>query len=449
MGIRSLLILCISLLLFGVEIDRKLLSQSKYLDVVTLTGADAYVVYLQKLPLQEHYVATPLDKVLFKPEWKFYPHKASGQIIAVAELAPKDQWFNAAIYNTLSLQGSCKECQVALADKILFSKEDNYIVGDFQQNINLDILRERIDLRHLKYLVLLIKEKQDLKVSGVTFENHFDVKAKTSSMRSVWIWKSQDIDLAVLHKNSIRRIYLQIDDGFEKHAKILYNEGFEVYALDGDPHDIFDAKRLYTDIDRIVQLNVREQVISGFQIDVEPHVLKAFDIHQEEYLHAFATLVNKLTQRAHNHTLAFSIVTPFWYDSLIYKKRPLIYQLIDMVDETVLMSYRSDANSVLRLSADELAYASYHHKKIQIGIELMPIADENHTIYTIEGSTPCIVETALEEACAVLKVQKSYRVKGKALSLYGQPKALKQLLSTPIVYPAFEGFVFHHVKGLQ
>lgn len=449
MGTRSLLILSISLLLSAQQLDMKLLSQSNYLDVVTLKEGTGYISYLKELPRHEHYVATPLDKAVFTPHWNFYPHQASGQVIAVTELAPSQEWFNASLYNTLSLQGSCKGCKVALADKILFSKEDNYIIGDFQQTIDLDPLRKRIDLRHLKYLVLITKERDALDLSSVTFENRFAQTAEHKEKQSVWIWKSQDIDHALLHKNKIGRVYLQIDDGFEQQAKRLFDEGFEVYGLDGDPHDTLDPKRLRKDLGRIARLNAAKRVISGFQIDVEPHVLKDFNIRQERYLHAFVTMVTELTALAHRHTLAFSVVTPFWYDTLYYKGRPLVYHVIDTADETVLMSYRSDPNSVLRISADELAYASAQGKKVQIGVELMPIADERHTLYAIETSRPCIAQKHLQQECHMLKEQEHYIVKGRTLSLYGQPASLETLLATPIEYPAFEGFVLHHAKGLQ
>lgn len=450
MGTKSLLVLLLSSLLSAdVKPDLDLLAQSHFVDVVSVQNAPEYMVYLKALPKQEDYLATPLSHVVFKPQWKYYSYKQSGQLIAVAELAPEHQWFNAAIYNTLTLQGRCDSCQVALADKVLFSKQDNFIIGDFQKEFSLNPLRKRVDLRHLKYLVVLIKEKKDLKLSSITFRSHFSRKNRSQKSYSVWVWKSQDLNYELLHKKKIKRVYLQMDKGFEKSATKLHNEGFEVYGLDGDPHDIFSPLRLQNSLKRIIQLNTSKQVVAGFQIDVEPHVLKDFDIDKTKHIKAFVTLVSLLSKSAHQHKLAFSLVTPFWYDALYFKKRPLIYTLIDLSDETVLMSYRSDPNSVLRISADELSYASYRHKKVQIGVELMPIADERHKLYKITKKLPCITKKRFEEDCVMLIPETQYTIKGSALSFDGQSKRLKTLLESPILYPAFEGFVFHHMRGLH
>jgi len=450
LGIRALLTLLLTALLSADAVpDPELLSQSRYIDVVSVQDAPEYIVYLKDLPKQENYLPTPLERVVFKPRWKFYPHKASGQLVAVAELSADQQWFNAAIYNTLSLEGSCEGCQVALADKILFSKQDNYIIGDFQKEIDLDPLREKIDLRHLKYFVVLLKHKEALQLPAITFKNRFVPKNKAVPMRSVWVWNSQDLDTKLLHKHHIARVYLQLDKGFEQRAKALHEEGFEVYGLDGDPNDIFDAKRLERSLERVIRLNTSEQIVSGFQIDVEPHVLNDFDIDQAHHLDAFVRLVTTLSKQSHHKKLAFSLVTPFWYDTLTYKRRPLIYTLIDLTDETVLMSYRSDPNSVVRISADELAYASFRHKAVQIGVELMPIPDETHKLFALGAHAPCIIDQQLRQECLMLRPKTTYSVKGSTLSFYRQPKQLERLLRTPIVYPAFQGFVFHHMRGLH
>jgi len=449
LGIRTLLTLILTSLLYAdTTLDPTLLSKSNYIDVVSVKGAADYVVYLQKLPVQERYLSTPLKRVTFKPQWKFYPHKASGQIVAVAELAGDDTWFDAAIYNTLSLVGSCHECKIALADKILFTKQDNYVIGDFKGEIDLNTIGDKVDLRHLKYLVLLVKDKDDLQLPSFSFEYQQRSDSKELATRSVWVWSSEDLDYRLLHRTGIQRVYLQLGPEFERDAKALFHEGFEVYGLDGDPHDVFDDQRLKKGLARIAKLNTHEKIVMGFQIDVEPHVLADFNIHKIDYINRLVRLVSTLTEEAHRQQLQFSLVTPFWYDTLIYQQRPLAYTLIDRVDEMVLMSYRSDPKRVLRISADELTYASYRHKTIRIGIELMPIADERHELFALTKSGPCIVKERLEPRCLNLEAQQEYVIKGSTLSFYDQSKALRELLTTPITYPAFQGFVFHHMRGL-
>lgn len=182
---------------------------------------------------------------------------------------------------------------------------------------------------------------------------------------------------------------------------------------------------------------------------MEPHVLKSFDINKTLYINQFVSLVKKLYTFSNDNALQFSVVTPFWYDTLMFHNRALIYTVIDHSDEIVLMSYRSQSQEVLNISSDELSYSSYRHKVVYIGVELMPIADEQHELFSLDRSQSCIVGTHLSDTCITLLPEQKYQVKGSNLSFYDAPKHLDDLLSREVHYPAFGGFVFHHIKGLH
>ncbi len=451
MGIRTVLIfLLCTLALFAQKIDTQLLSKSRYLEHVQVSNGTDYFIYLQH---QEEEVSLPslsFKKIDISPKWHFYTKVRKPYIIAVASLSENNHYLNTAYFNTMKLTGSCNECQIALADKRLFDSEDNYIIGSFQQKIDLDLLRDKIDLRHLKYLVILADQRADINITSVSFLNDFTHTKHEKKQRAVWVWNEKDIDMDLLKKHHIRRVYLQIRKGFERAAKELYDKGFEVYGLDGDPQHIFDDTQLLNDLKRIETLNRKEPIVTGFQIDVEPHVLPDFNLNKTDHIQRLATLVKRLSTLTHHHKIALSVVTPFWYDNIYFQKRPLIYTIIDLSDQVVLMSYRSDPATVLQISADELSYASYRHKSIAIGIELMKIPDEKHTLFSFKEEQPCIVSGDLISDCRLLVPQQHYTVKGSKLSFYGQsPEHLQKLLKYHIPYPAFEGFVFNEIQGLQ
>ncbi len=449
MGIKAGLIFLFAFEMISASaLDMKLLSKSSYLDQVTMPDDTQYIVYLNKLP-KDTPEKNNIKETYLQPKWKFYHQKRTNKTMAIATLAPQNNWFDATSFNTLDIQGKCKDCQVALADKTLFLKEDNYYIAPFSSHVHLNQTSQKLDFKELKYLILTADKKEDINVTSLLFHTRFPSGISFEQHLSVWAWAPNDIDLPLLKKHHIQRVYLQIAKGFEKVAKTLYQNGLTVYGLDGDPHDIFDAKRLQKSIKRIAALNLHEKIISGFEIDVEPHILKSFNLQKEDHIKRFMTLIHTLAQELHRHGLKFSIVTPFWYDTLKWRGSPLINSVIDTADETVLMSYRSNAKAVIKISEYELVYASLKHKDLRIGVELMPIADEEHHLYKLGQPKPCIAAQKIQQKCRNLTFVQHYTIKGSDLSFYQQNDQLQKLLEMPVDYPAFKGFVLHQMRALH
>ena len=449
MGIKTgLIFLLVFEIINASAVDMKLLSKSNYLDQVTLSDGTEYIVYLDQRP-KTTAETDNLKQTYLQPEWKFYHQKRTNKTMAIATLAPEGQWFDATSFNTLDIQGKCKDCQVALADKTLFLKEDNYPIGAFSSRIDLNQAPRSVEIKELKYLVLTADKKEDINVTSLLFHTRFPSDTTSRQHLSVWAWAPNDVDLSLLKKHHIQRVYLQVGKAFEKVATKLHRNGFTVFGLDGDPHDIFGAERLQKSIERIAALNKHEKIVNGFEIDVEPHVLESFNLQKEDHIERFMTLIHTLSRQTHRHGLEFSVVTPFWYDTLKWNGRPLINSVIDTADETVLMSYRSDPKAVIHISEYELIYASLHHKGLRIGVELMPIADEEHHLYKLGSSNPCIASQKIQKTCRGMTLLEHYVTKGSDLSFYQQSSRLQKLLETPIRYPAFKGFVLHQMQALH
>ncbi len=113
------------------------------------------------------------------------------------------------------------------------------------------------------------------------------------------------------------------------------------------------------------------------------------------------------------------------------------------------MSYRSNAKAVIQISEHELLYASLKHKYLRIGVELMPIADEEHHLYKLGQPKPCITAQKIQKECRDMTFLQHYTTKGSDLSFYQQHNQLQKLLETPIDYPAFKGFVLHQMRALH
>ncbi len=210
MGIKAGLIFLFAFEMISASaLDMKLLSKSSYLDQVTLSDGTQYIVYLDKLPKDTPNKSNRRE-IYLQPKWKFYHQKRTNKTMAIATLAPQNNWFDATSFNTLDIQGKCKDCQVALADKTLFLKEDNYQIGPFSSHVHLNQTSQKLNFKELKYLILTADKKEDINVTSLLFHTRFPSGISSKQHLSVWVWTPNDVDLPLLKKHHIQRIYLQI-----------------------------------------------------------------------------------------------------------------------------------------------------------------------------------------------------------------------------------------------
>ncbi len=426
----------------AVELDFKLLKESDGVELVKPLHSQPYFLYYQN---KGDEIQTPLDPYLYTmtPKITFFDHKNSA--MCIVPLANKDHYLNASFFDTIRIEGKCNNCVVAISDKKLFLREDNVKIGDFKNIIPVDKLMDKIDFRSLKYLIFFAPTKEDINIKEITFLH--TPKEPSVEKPSVWIWKSSDVDIKKLKANAIKRVYLQVDKDFQATASLLYDNSIEVVALDGNPSYIFDDRQLMQNIQEVIKINSTKKIIEGFQIDIEPHTLRDFDLHKAEYLQKLLDLSHTLYTQLQKNGLKFSIVIPFWYDSVYVENKSVAYTLIDSSDEVVLMSYRTDSLDVLKISADKLAYAQARDKKIKIGIELMPIEDEYHYLFDKKEIAKCKTIATFWESCKS-KPYSQFEIKGNSISFFEQKEKLPSLLHTHFPYASFTGFVYHHIDGL-
>jgi len=435
----------LSLLFSGVgavELDMKLLKESNAIELVKPLKSHPHFIYHQK---KGDEIQTPPDPYVYKmtPEITFFDYK--NKVMGIVPLADNHHYLNASFFDTIHIEGKCSNCFVAISDKALFLKEDNVKIGKFENIISIAKLRGKIDFRRLKYLIFFAPHKEDIDIKKITFLH--TPKEPSLEKPAVWIWSSRDVDIKKLKAHAIKRVYLQVDKDFQTAASLLYDNGIKVVALDGDPSYIFNEQKLMQNIQKIVKINTTKKIVQGFQIDIEPHTLKGFGLHKEEYLQKLVALSHTLYTTLKKNGLEFSVVIPFWYDGIYVDNKSVAYSLIDASDEVVLMSYRTDPVSVLKISADKLAYAETRDKKIKLGIELMPIEDEYHYLFDKKEIEKCKTIPNFPESCRI-EPSSQFEVKGGSISFFNQKNKLSSLLTTNFQYRSFTGFVYHHIGGL-
>jgi len=430
----------------GLEIDMKMLNRSDYVELVKFANGDSYLEYHDKNSSEKN-IVTPLDCNIYeiKPVIKFFDRHNKEGVMAIVSLADGQKYLNASCFNKIVFDGDCKNCTVSIADKRLFLKEDNIKIGKFKKRMELSPWIDKIDLRQLKYIVLFAPKREDIEINRIKFI-HTDKKS-FSKKTSVWIWRSKDIDISKIKKAGIKNVYLQVDDKFEENARILDKEGVAVYALDGDPSYIFDDRALMSNIEKIININKTKKIVQGFQIDIEPHTLKDFSLHKKEYLQKLIVLSKTIDLKLKENGLLFSVVIPFWYDGVYVENKSVAYSLIDICDEVVLMSYRTDPKEVLKISADKLTYAEIKDKKVKLGIELMPIPDEYHELFDKKALDSCDNKSDFPKNCKIEPFS-SFVINGTSISFSNQKNRLKYLINTKFPYSSFTGFVYHHIGGI-
>jgi hypothetical protein len=379
---------------------------------------------------------------------KYYKSKF-GDII-LYDLSKDDRYLNAIDYNYIKFSGFLDGCRVAISDKSLFHKEDNILLSlDTNNSINLKYIYNDIDLSRLKYIVLF-QDNKKCYIDKIRLEKTNKNSYITNHQKkALWIWNPKNkIDINKLKKYNINKTYIQIKDGFETLLGNLNNTNIAIFGLNGSPKDIYSYQHLKNDIKYLSHLKLNYQSIVGYQIDVEPYLLKEFKTNKDKVLKSYIDMLSSLSQLCHKHNLKFSVVIPFWFDNIYYQNINLAKIVVTYADEVVLMSYRSDLDKVIDISKHILAMGDFSDKKIYIGIELMPINDEKHTIYKVIKSDGCLTKSGFLDGCKSLKKIREYTIKGTDISFYNQYHKLNDIDKKNIPFKSFQGFVLHYYDVL-
>jgi hypothetical protein len=394
--------------------------------------------YFRPLEEEKFYLGE-LPQMVFDEFQKF---RGRNGWIYLVDLSSGGKYFDALPYDTLELNASLKHFRLALADERLSKWEDNRIVAQDLKKITLSPDIKGLDLQRLKYVVILTREP--LGSVELVFKKEDHAHRFTDPHRALWAWRADRVEPKRLKATGIGRIYLQIGPGFSPAAESIASEGIEIYALDGSPSDIDHFEALARKFSKLPLHSIK-----GIQLDVEPYLMKEYRLDPHEVLERYLKLLGQIKRWCHVHDLRFSVTVPFWFGTLKSRGEAIFPKILQEVDEVVLMSYRSDPKEVLRISADALRWGEWMQKRVDIGVELKPLDDEEHIIYQVEASNPCIAANIFHQKCWQLKQIRRYTLSGSSLSFYGNPKGLAALLRTPIPYSSFGGFVFHDESMLE
>ena len=229
--------------------------------------------------------------------------------------------------------------------------------------------------------------------------------------RAIWMWEADSYamlehaalaqnDIAFLQSKGIGTLYLYADayqgrnllvEQPQTYAALierLHKAGFEVHALLGSWYLHTERyvlpeqqRKAHQMLQRVIRYNAQVKTIQqfdGVSLDIEPHLLDAWDTQKTYLLEQFVQLSQALMQIKVQAHASFKLgaAIPFWFDAIAIESRGttqmLNQHLQDIYDYVVLMDYRDHAqgaDGILSHAQDELAYAQRIGKSVWIGVE--------------------------------------------------------------------------------
>lgn len=232
--------------------------------------------------------------------------------------------------------------------------------------------------------------------------------------RAVWIWeadsygmldneataseavaflRSQGFDTAYLYADAWQGRNLIASDPAAYRALIaaMHRDGMKVHALLGSwylgthayvlPSRRADALAM---LDRVLAYNAAAapaERFDGISLDIEPHVLDAWDVRRDELLGNFLDLSAALRERvrAAPQPVPLGAAIPFWLDGIELEWRgrraAVSVHAIDLYDYVALMDYRNRADGgdgIVAHAETEMAQARAAGRQVVIGLEVAP-----------------------------------------------------------------------------
>lgn len=171
-----------------------------------------------------------------------------------------------------------------------------------------------------------------------------------------------------------------------------------VDALIGDKNFVLPNQRQFVlgTIENIARYNAGVQPAERFtavHLDVEGYLLPGFGGGRHGWIvDNYLALLEKAAESARAGGLGIGADIPFWFDnadeysgeaelvSFHGVRKPLHEHVIDLMDNVVLMSYRTAAygiDGIILHSSDEVAYATRTNKQAFVGLETGLLPDED------------------------------------------------------------------------
>jgi len=329
----------------------------------------------------------------------------------------------------------------------------------FEESDDIDFVYEDGMFSYVSYLTKENLREEQKKVSCP------DHTGETSPyLIGVWMWDYRKVAgreeeiVERLKKENMRRVYLQLGDDLEALVTFVHKAkaaSIEVFGLDGTPEYINDYHRLIDDIERIRNFNRKhkEFPFDGFQVDVEPYLKKDFNLKKAYYVQKYVQMAYALKAYVGDE-FRLSFALPFWFDTLNSGEKPLSHKVIDIADEVVIMSYRTDYDAIAESAYSELCYASSVGKQLFLGIEITRLPNEEHFVikktvlrdFLSDDGTMLVLKKDIRDT---VPLTRRYEVKAEKLTFHKKRGQWKGVIQRVPPFRSFKGYIIHSYEGLD
>lgn len=255
--------------------------------------------------------------------------------------------------------------------------------------------------------------------------------------KGAWLWtptlyltpEYRNSIIAGAKKNGIRNIYLSIDsyldiyvmpEGPEKEAKrkefdhilesfimaarengmtVDAEAGWKNWAEPGNEYKAFAV------VDYALQFNATHtEKLRGFQYDIEPYLLSAYQTDKKTVLRNFVDIINRTVTRLNNSDLQFSVVIPDFYDKKSGETPRFLYgwryshtlnHLLNTLERRpgstlLIMAYRNQSEGTdgsIEISRGEIQTANTYRTKVIVAQETGDVSPPSITFYNTSLSS--------------------------------------------------------------
>ena len=284
-------------------------------------------------------------------------------------------------------------------------------------------------------------------------------------VRSAWVWKSSRLlsdpkaaadFIARAADAGITRLFVQVQpnlDRFPALFALAKARNVSLFALAGEPESVQNPATALAIVDQILAYNLNHaDQFAGIQFDIEPHALPAYRADPERTLARYVDVIATIHKRI-DRRLPFGLVVPFWFDQKTVNGSNLLTTLLAKVDELVLMSYRTTADAIEKISSSSLCLAQRSTAKIYLAVELAPVADEHHFISSAEQIEPYLIgDSPLAALRATpltgLPYLQKYTVAGSNLSFFPQQEKALAMMRTDFPFSNFNGWFINGLDAI-
>ncbi len=250
------------------------------------------------------------------------------------------------------------------------------------------------------FSILCPTNRAELTIQRLVLRPADDARAQG---RATWIWRHRRwlSDPASLVRQlkaaGMTTVYVSVpltgspsrvahSDALARFIAVASDSAIDVWAVEGDPAAITpEGKSDFRHRARaFVTFNSdrpADQRLHGIQYDIEPYLIRGFDLDRDGWLSAYLETLRDLSEIA---SVPLEAAVPFWWAELQLDAEPVIDAMADYVDGITVMNYRTEPQQIVANALPYLEWGHRHERLVRIALEAGPL--ENQTLRSYRPS---------------------------------------------------------------